>query len=112
VAAFEPFRFGRWLVIWRQGNTQQNLGDLTMAERKSVADWMRERGMEIGQLVEAAALEERVIEAIVQGRYTPSPQQRQRIAAALRIDADQIMWGHIVEVQNLYGHGPQFGRTP
>jgi hypothetical protein len=90
----------------------RNLGELSMAERKSVADWMRERRIDPDQLVEAAALERRVVEAIVGGRYTPSPQQRQRIAAALRIDAEQIMWGHTVEVQNLYGHGPQFGRTP
>jgi hypothetical protein len=83
-----------------------------MAERKSVVDWMNGLGMGLAQLVEASALDRRVVKAIVQGRYTPSPQQRQRIASALGVDPEQILWGHTVEVQNLYGHGPQFGRTP
>ena len=83
-----------------------------MLERRSVAEWMNGAGMALTQLVEASALDRRIVEAIVQGRYTPSPRQRERIAKALRVEPEQIVWGHTVEVQNLYGHGPQFGRTP
>ena len=83
-----------------------------MADVKTVADWMRERGIDLVQLVEASALDHKVVEAIVEGRYTPSPQQRQRLAAALSVTAEQIAWGHRTEVSHLYGHGPQFGRTP
>lgn len=83
-----------------------------MATTKPVTQWLAERGLSLEQLLEAAALERKVAEAILHGRYTPSPQQRQRIAAALGVEPEQIAWGHVNEVQNLYGHGPQFGRTP
>jgi hypothetical protein len=83
-----------------------------MNERKSVAEWMAERAIGMEALAKFALLEPKVAEAIVQGRYTASPQQRQRIAAALGVEPEQIAWGHGIEVQHLYGHGPQFGRTP
>jgi len=63
-------------------------------------------------LIEATGLNARVVEAIVSCRYTPSPSQRQRIAAALGVSAEQVAWGHKTEVMHLHGHGPQFGRTP
>jgi hypothetical protein len=63
-------------------------------------------------LVDASGLEQRVVEAIVACRYTPSPEQRVRLAAALGVTPEQIAWSHAAPVEHLYGHGPQFGRTP
>ena len=83
-----------------------------MQSIKTVSEWMVERGMDVEQLVQASALERRVVEAIIQRRYTPSPQQRQRLASALDVVPEQILWGHTAPVESLYGHGPQFGRTP
>ncbi len=83
-----------------------------MTQVKAVADWMAERGLTLAQLVTAAALDERVVTAIAQGRYTPSPEQRRRLAAALGVSPEQVAWGHQVEVAHVYGHGPQFGRSP
>jgi transcriptional regulator with XRE-family HTH domain len=83
-----------------------------MAHVKTVADWMTERGLDLAQLVEASALDRRVVDAIVHGRYTPSPEQRRRLAAVLGVEPDQVAWGHQVEVAHVYGHGPQFGRSP
>ena len=83
-----------------------------MAQVKTVAEWMAERDIGLARLVEASGLEARVVEAIVRGRYTPSPQQRQRLSAALSVSPEQIAWGHLAEVEHLYGHGPQFGRSP
>jgi hypothetical protein len=83
-----------------------------MAEVKQFADWMAERGMSLARLVEVSMLDKRVVEAIAYGRYTPSPQQRQGLAAALGVSTDQILWGHLTAVDHLYGHGPQFGRSP
>jgi hypothetical protein len=78
---------------------------------KSVAQWMAERGLDVPALVRSSALDERVVQAIVQGRYTPSPDQRQRLAAALGAGPDEIAWGHATPVEHMYGHGPQFGRS-
>jgi len=83
-----------------------------MAEVKSVADWMAERGLTLAELVESSGLERRVVEAIACVRYTPSPQQRQAVAKALGLTPEQITWGHQNEVSHVYGHGPQFGRSP
>ncbi len=79
---------------------------------KPISQWMSDRGLDLAGLVEATKLDAKVVEAIVSGRYTPSPQQRQRIAAALSVDAEQVQWGHSTPVEHMYGHGPQFGRTP
>ena len=83
-----------------------------MAEVRAVADWMAERGISLAELVEASGLDRRVVEAIAGARYTPSPQQRQAIARALGVSPEQVAWGHQNEVSHVYGHGPQFGRSP
>jgi transcriptional regulator with XRE-family HTH domain len=79
---------------------------------RSIADWMTERGLTFEQLLAAAGLDRKVLDAIVHGRYTPSPQQRRRVAAALGVEPDQVAWGHTQQVEHMYGHGPQFGRSP
>ena len=83
-----------------------------MTEVKAIATWMAERGVGLNELIAASALDKRVVEAIVLGRYTPSPDQRQRVAAALNVTVDEIAWGHLTPVEHLYGHGAQFGRSP
>ena len=46
-----------------------------MEQIRSIAEWMAERGLDLDQLLAASGLERRVLEAIVHGRYTPSPQR-------------------------------------
>ena len=79
---------------------------------RSIAEWMAERGLGLDQLLDASGLERRVLEAIVHGRYTPSPQQRRRVAGALGLEPGQVAWGHTTPVEHIQGHGPQFGRSP
>ncbi len=83
-----------------------------MQKTRAIVDWMAERGLGRDQLLEAAGLEPKVFEAIIQGRYTPSPRQRQRLAEALGVETALIAWGHTQQVDHMYGHGPQFGRSP
>lgn len=83
-----------------------------MDRLKNVAEWMAERGSSLEGVVDVSGLDPKVVEAIVQGRYTPSPQQRQRLAAALKTDPAEIAWGHGIGVEHIHGHGPQFGRSP
>jgi ribosome-binding protein aMBF1 (putative translation factor) len=83
-----------------------------MAQVKTLGEWLAERGLSLADLVAVSALDERVVDAIAHGRYTPSPQQRQRLAAALGVGPEQIAWGHLAQVDHMYGHGPQFGRSP
>jgi len=83
-----------------------------MDQVRSVAEWMAERGVRLEALLDASGLDGKVLKAILNGQYTPSPQQRQRLATALGIEPEQVAWGHQTPVEHLYGHGPQFGRTP
>ena len=83
-----------------------------MAQVKTIAEWMAERGILLAQLIESSALDERVIDAIVHNRYLPSPEQRKRLSAALGVAPEQVVWGHRAEVEHIHGHGPQFGRSP
>ena len=79
---------------------------------KNVADWLTERGLSQSALIELSGLDKRVVEAIIHGRYTPSPDQRERLSAALGVTPAQVAWGHFSQVEHVYGHGPQFGRSP
>jgi ribosome-binding protein aMBF1 (putative translation factor) len=83
-----------------------------MPRVRTITEWMAERGIALAELVESARVEKRVVEAIAQGRYTPSPEQRQRLSAALGVRPDEIAWGHVAQVDHISGHGPQFGRSP
>jgi len=79
---------------------------------KPLARFLEERGMSVDELIAAVGLEGKLVQAIVAGNYTPSPEQRQRLAAALGVPTEDIAWGHAVPVEHMYGHGPQFGRSP
>jgi transcriptional regulator with XRE-family HTH domain len=79
---------------------------------RTVEELCLEHGLDVRQLADKAGLEERRVRAIVQGRWTPSPQERDRIAAVFGLGREQIAWGHRADVSHLYGHGPQFGRSP
>jgi transcriptional regulator with XRE-family HTH domain len=72
----------------------------------SVADLCHEHGLTVPQLAERSALEEGRVLAIALGRWTPSPAERQKIAAVFGIAVDDISWGHKTPIQHLYGHGP------
>ena len=72
---------------------------------------MDETGLTVSQLVTASGLDVKLVKAILSGNYTPSPLQRQRLAAALGVSTDEISWEHGVPVQYLRGNGPQSGRS-
>jgi ribosome-binding protein aMBF1 (putative translation factor) len=71
---------------------------------------MEEAGMSVAQLVTITGLDAKLVSTIADGNYTPSPSERERLAAALGVSKDDISWGHAVPVQHLRGNGPQSGR--
>jgi hypothetical protein len=46
------------------------------------------------------------VTAIVLGRWTPSPEDRDAIAAVFGLTRDDIAWGHKTPIQHIYGQGP------
>ena len=57
-------------------------------------------------LAERSGLDEQRVLAIVLGRWTPSPAERDRIAAVFGLTREQIVWGHKTPIQHIYGSGP------
>jgi len=84
---------------------------LDFVNMKPIARYMEEMGISPDQLVKGTGLDAKLVAAIVSGNYTPSPAQRQRLAAALGVAKDEISWEHAVPVQHLRGNGPQSGRS-
>ena len=73
---------------------------------KSVDDLCREHRMDHRQLADKAGLDKQRVLAIVLGRWTPSPAERDKVAAVFGLTRDQISWGHKTPIQHIYGHGP------
>lgn len=72
----------------------------------TVAKLCEERQMSLADLVRQSGLDESRVLAIVEGRWTPSPDERRRIAAALGAAVEEVIWGHKTPIQHLWGHGP------
>jgi hypothetical protein len=73
---------------------------------KTVEELCVRDGLNHKQLAEKAGLDEQRVLAIVLGRWTPSPAERDRVAAAFGLTRDQIAWGHKTPIQHIYGAGP------
>ena len=63
-----------------------------------------ERELSIKDVAERSGLTEQRIEAIALGRWTPSPDERRRVAAALDVAEDEISWGHTMDPRNVRYH--------
>ena len=72
----------------------------------SVAELCKEKAVSLQDLVNRSGVDESRVQAIMLGRWTPSAQERRRIADALGCTVDDIAWGHVTPIQHLYGHGP------
>lgn len=65
-----------------------------------------ELGIDAKQLAERAGVEPGRVAAILLGRWTPSPEDRDAIARVFGLTRDRIVWGHKTPIQHLYGQGP------
>ena len=72
----------------------------------SVAELCRQQNVSLEQPVERAGLQEGRVTAILLGRWTPSPVERQKIAAVFDVLPEEIAGRHATPIQHLYGHGP------
>ena len=72
----------------------------------TVAELCIERGYNAERLAEACDFDLPRATAIIMGRWTPKPEERQKIAALFELPVDDIRWGHATPIQHLWGHGP------
>jgi transcriptional regulator with XRE-family HTH domain len=77
-----------------------------MDATRTVADLCLERGLDARRLAELSGVDEQRVVAILLGRWTPSPEDRDAIAKVFDLTRDQIVWGHKTPIQHIYGQGP------
>ena len=77
-----------------------------METLKSVDELCIEHKIDAKKLAELSGVDEQRVVAIVLGRWTPSPAERDKIAEAFGLTREQIAWGHKTPIQHIYGHGP------
>ena len=77
-----------------------------MDVQKSVDDLCVEHKINVKKLAELAGLDEQRVLAIVLGRWTPSPDERDKVATVFGVTREEIAWGHKTPIQHIYGSGP------
>jgi transcriptional regulator with XRE-family HTH domain len=77
---------------------------MSKSSARTVERIIEETGITLAQLAERARIDERRTQAIVDGRWTPSPAERDRIAAALGLKVEDISWGHTMNFRNVTYH--------
>ncbi len=70
----------------------------------NIDDLFDELGLTIEDLADRSGLAAERIEAIVTGRWTPSPEDRVRLAAAFGREVGDIAWGHTMDPRNIRYH--------
>lgn len=68
---------------------------------KTIDLLFEETGATLDDIAERARLSLDRLEAIAVGRWTPSPEERRRIAEAFGIAVEEISWGHSMDPRNI-----------
>ncbi|GIW91401.1 MAG: hypothetical protein KatS3mg109_1833 [Pirellulaceae bacterium] len=77
-----------------------------MEAKWTVRQLCEQHRLSVQELAEKSGVDEHRVMAIVLGRWTPSPEDRQKIAAVFGLSKESIVWGHTTPIQHIYGHGP------
>ena len=67
----------------------------------NIDELFEQSGLTIDDLADRSGLTVERIEAIVTGRWTPSPEDRARLADAFDHDVSEIAWGHTMDPRNV-----------
>jgi len=67
----------------------------------NIDDLFEESGLTIDDLADRSGLTVERLEAIVTGRWTPSPEDRSRFAEAFGCEVSDITWGHTMDPRNI-----------
>ena len=68
---------------------------------KTVEHLFEETGWVVEEVAERAGLSVERVAAIAEGRWTPSPEERERIASAFGVPVANISWGHSMNPRNI-----------
>jgi transcriptional regulator with XRE-family HTH domain len=68
---------------------------------RTVEHLLEQMKLTIEELAERAGMDVERAAAIADGRWTPSPTERERIAAAFGLEVAAISWGHTMNPRNV-----------
>ena len=68
---------------------------------RTVDQLFEEANLTVEDVAEQAKLTPERVEAIATGRWTPSPSERERIAAVFGVSVRKISWGHTMDPRNI-----------
>src|ERR1051325_23557 len=89
--------------------------DQMRTRMKTMDHLLDELGIDLEDLAKRAGLEMQRMLAIADGRWTPSPKEREKLAAALGVAVTDISWGHTMNPRNVrygrFGLKEDFGQT-
>lgn len=71
---------------------------------KTIDVLFEETGLVIEDVAERSGLSAARVEAILDGRWTPSPAERQKIASTFGVVVETISWGHTIAPRNVRYH--------
>ncbi len=71
---------------------------------KTIDLLFEETQLSVEEVAERARLMPARVEAIAVGRWTPSPEERRRIAGAFGVTVEEISWGHTMDPRNIRYH--------
>jgi transcriptional regulator with XRE-family HTH domain len=68
---------------------------------RTVEHLFEQTGLMYEDIAERAKLPVERVAAIAEGRWTPSPDERERVAAAFGVPVAEISWGHTMNPRNV-----------
>lgn len=68
---------------------------------KTVEHLFEVTGLAIEEISERSGLPVERVAAIAEGRWTPSPREREQISAAFGVGVAEISWGHSMNPRNI-----------
>ena len=71
----------------------------------SVQKLCKDKGISLLSLAELSGLDLNRLQSIYLGRWTPSPNEREKIAQALGTSSNDIAWEHSTPIEHFYGPG-------
>jgi transcriptional regulator with XRE-family HTH domain len=68
---------------------------------QTVEHLFEETGLSVEEVAERSGLEMERVLAIAEGRWLPSPQEREAIATVFGVPVAEISWGHSMNPRNI-----------
>ena len=75
-----------------------------MKSRHTIDRLFEESGLSEDDLVTRSGLTKQRVEAIMMGRWLPSPKERKAMASALSVEESEVDWGHTISPRNVRYH--------